>query len=89
MDPTILAGAVGALGGATRATIGLGKSLAVKKHVNWQYYFLTVIMAALIGAACGIIFNFDARLSLLAGYAGTDLLEGVYKSFKVQKFILR
>ena len=25
------------------------------------------------------------RLSLLAGYAGTDILEGIYKSFAVQK----
>jgi hypothetical protein len=31
------------------------------------------------------IFNFDYRLSLLAGYAGTDILEGIYKSFEVSK----
>jgi hypothetical protein len=33
----------------------------------------------------GVVFNFDPRLSLLSGYAGTDILEGIYKSFAVQK----
>ena len=36
----------------------------------------------------GIIFDFDPRLSLLAGYAGTDIIEGIYKSFSVQKVYL-
>jgi len=36
-----------------------------------------------------VIFDFDYRLSLLAGYAGTDILEGVYKSFKVSKVYVR
>jgi hypothetical protein len=43
------------------------------------------MIAAIIGIFVGIVFNFDYRLSLLAGYAGTDILEGVYKSFQVQK----
>ena len=51
----------------------------------WGYYFITVVIAAIIGIFVGIIFNFDYRLSLLAGYAGTDILEGIYKSFAVQK----
>jgi hypothetical protein len=28
-------------------------------------------------------------LSLLAGYAGTDIIEGIYKSFAVQKIYLK
>jgi hypothetical protein len=36
-----------------------------------------------------LIFNFDYRLALLAGYAGTDILEGIYKSFKVDKVYVR
>ena len=39
----------------------------------------------MIGTFTGLIFNFDPRLSLLAGYAGTDILEGIYKSFAVSK----
>ncbi len=89
MDPTLLAGIVGAIGGAARATIGLCKSIATKKRIIWSYYFLTILTAAIIGSACGIIFNFDTRLALLAGYSGTDLLEGVYKAFGVQKVLVR
>jgi hypothetical protein len=51
----------------------------------WGYYMITVLIAIVIGIFTGIIFSFDARLSLLAGYAGTDILEGIYKSFSVQK----
>ena len=51
----------------------------------WRYYAVTVLVAIVIGFFTGIIFNFDYRLSLLAGYAGTDILEGIYKSFAVQK----
>jgi hypothetical protein len=43
------------------------------------------LVAVVIGIFVGIIFNFDVRVSLLAGYAGTDILEGIYKSFAVQK----
>ncbi len=43
----------------------------------------------IIGIFIGIIFDFDPRLSLLAGYAGTDILEGIYKSFKVQKVYVK
>ena len=46
---------------------------------------ITVFIAGIIGIFTGIVFNFDYRLSLLAGYAGTDILEGIYKSFQVQK----
>ena len=44
-----------------------------------------VVVAVVIGCFVGLIFNFDYRLSLLAGYAGTDIIEGIYKSFAVQK----
>jgi len=39
-------------------------------------------------AFTGLVFNYDPRLSLLAGYAGTDILEGVYKSFKTEKVMV-
>ena len=42
----------------------------------------------IIGVFTGIVFNFDSRLSLLAGYAGTDILEGIYKSFKTEKVMV-
>ncbi len=85
MDPTFYAGMLGGIGGLTRGVVGLLKALSLRRRILWGYYCITVLVALIIGIFVGIIFNFDTRLSLLAGYAGTDILEGIYKSFKVQK----
>jgi len=76
---------LGGVGGLTRGFIGLLKALSLRRKILWSYYAITVIVALVIGIFTGIIFNFDYRLALLAGYAGTDILEGIYKSFKVDK----
>ena len=85
MDAIILAGLLGGVGGLTRGFVGLMKALSLRRKILWSYYTITVVVAAVIGVFIGIIFSFDYRLSLLAGYAGTDILEGIYKSFAVQK----
>lgn len=59
--------------------------MSLRRKILWNYYAITVVIALIIGIFTGIIFDFDYRLSLLAGYAGTDILEGIYKSFKVEK----
>ena len=85
MDGIILSGILGCIGGLTRGVVGLLKALSLRRRIIWTYYFITVLIAMIIGIFVGIVFNFDPRLSLLAGYAGTDILEGIYKSFAVQK----
>src|SRR3990167_4604905 len=81
----ILPAVLGGVGGLTRGFVGLMKALSLRRKILWNYYALTVVIALIIGIFVGIIFSFDPRLSLLAGYAGTDILEGIYKSFAVQK----
>lgn len=88
MDPTVTAALFGALGGAARAIIGLCKALAQKRRLIWSYWLLTVITGTIIGATTGSILSFDLRFATLAGYAGSDLLEGIYKTFKTQKIII-
>lgn len=85
MDGIVLAGFLGGIGGLTRGVVGLLKALSMRRRILWFYYFVTVVVAVIIGVFVGIVFNFDIRLSLLSGYAGTDILEGIYKSFAVQK----
>jgi len=85
VNPFVLAGSLGAIGGLTRGVVGLLKALSLKRSIIWSYWLITLATSVIIGIFTGIIFDFDPRLSLLAGYAGTDVLEGVYKSFKVQK----
>ena len=85
MEGMLLAAILGGVGGMTRGVVGLLKALSMKRRILWGYYLITVLVAIVIGVFVGIIFDFDPRLSLLAGYAGTDILEGIYKSFAVQK----
>ena len=89
MEPIVLAGLLGGVGGLTRGFVGLLKALSLRRRILWPYYAITVVIAVVIGIFVGIIFDFDPRLSLLAGYAGTDILEGIYKSFKVQKVYVK
>ena len=81
----LLPATLGGIGGLTRGLVGLLKALSLRRKILWGYYSITVFVALIIGIFTGIIFNFDYRLSLLAGYAGTDILEGIYKSFAVKK----
>jgi hypothetical protein len=89
MEPTLVAALLGGLGGLTRGLVGLLKALSLRRNILWGYYGITVLVAVIIGIFVGVIFNFDPRLSLLAGYAGTDILEGIYKSFAVKKVYTR
>lgn len=85
MTEILLPAILGGVGGLTRGFVGLMKALSLRRKILWGYYAITVVIALVIGIFTGIIFSFDYRLSLLAGYAGTDILEGIYKSFAVQK----
>ncbi len=89
MDGLILSAVLGGVGGLTRGVVGLLKAMSLKRRILWNYYLITVAIAVIIGIFVGVVFDFDPRLSLLAGYAGTDILEGIYKSFNVQKVYVR
>ena len=89
VEGVVFAGLLGGIGGLTRGVVGLLKALSLRRRILWAYYAITVMIAVIIGIFVGIIFDFDPRLSLLAGYAGTDILEGIYKSFKVQKVYVK
>ncbi|MEK6885606.1 MAG: hypothetical protein AABX17_01415 [Nanoarchaeota archaeon] len=85
METLLLSAVLGGIGGLTRGLVGLMKALSLRRKILWGYYCITVFIAVVLGIFTGIIFSFDYRLSLLAGYAGTDILEGIYKSFAVSK----
>jgi hypothetical protein len=85
MNAIVLAGLLGGIGGLTRGVVGLLKALSLRRRILWGYYLITVVISVIVGVFIGIIFSFDTRVSLLAGYAGTDIIEGIYKSFAVQK----
>ena len=72
----------GLLGGLIRALVGVTKSSTFtpeKFKFQWQYFGFSLLVSAIVGIMSGIIADGDWRVSLLAGYAGTDFLEGLYR----------
>lgn len=71
---------LGFLGGLLRSLVGLSKSKWVsRKKIKSGYFWLTIAVSALVGMAAGILASPDFKLAFLAGYAGTDFLEGLYR----------
>ena len=69
----------GLLGGLARALVGSMKSLRSKNKFRWKYFIFTVIESGIIGLVAGFIYTNDPKVAVAIGYAGTDILEGLYK----------
>ncbi len=82
-NPTVVFGLVGGLGGLLRAAVGARKAYLQKRKFVLKYFLATVIGAVIIGAILGSVIGINKAVALLAGYAGTDFLEGMAKSFKL------
>ena len=50
-----------------------------EESINYQWFFLNISVAAVIGLLAATMMGGDFRIALLAGYAGSDLLEGLFK----------
>lgn len=46
---------------------------------RWKYLGFSLGVAALVGIMAGLIVDGDWRMSLFAGYTGTDFLESLYR----------
>ena len=82
-NPTIVFGVIGGLGGLLRAVVGVRKAMLQKRKFVLNYFLTTVIGAVVIGAILGSVIGMNKAVALFAGYAGTDLLEGLAKSFRI------
>ena len=71
---------VGALGGFGRALYGLMKAVNRGEKISTGYFLLTTLTAGIIGGILGSVFTIEYKLAALAGYAGTDVLENVFKA---------
>ena len=83
MIALIITVAAGFAGGLLRATIGVLKQQVKanrrKKIFSPYYFFATFLLAGLLGVIAGLFIADDPRFALLAGYAGTDFIEGLYR----------
>jgi len=82
-NSTLLFGILGGLGGLLRAAVGVRKAMLQKRKFVLNYFLMTVIGAVVIGVILGSVIGMNKAVALFAGYAGTDLLEGLAKSFRI------
>lgn len=76
----------GLLGGTARAMIGIAKAMKQKKFIfNHPRFWFTLVSSAIIGMVVGLLMAPDYKMALLAGYAGTDVLDAMVKA-RVKKW---
>ena len=80
----------GLAGGLVRGLVGILKQTQNPDEfkIHWKYFGFSMLVSAIVGLMSGIIIDNDWRMSLLAGYAGTDFLEGLYRLKFAQFFKL-
>jgi hypothetical protein len=72
----------GLLGGLVRGLVGVAKYFEKNKanqKLSVRYFALSIGIAALVGGVAGALAGGDWRFAVIAGYAGTDFIEGLYK----------
>lgn len=82
MDQILIQALAGASGGLIRGLVGITKAKEFNPTTfkfEWRMFGFTILVSMLTGLMSGLIMNVDWRMSLLAGYAGSDLLESLYK----------
>jgi len=81
--------AVGVLGGLVRSLYGLFKAVARGERINKLYFLATLVVSGLIGGLIASVFSIDIKIAALAGYAGTDLLEAIFKAALPASIVLK
>ena len=75
--------AAGFLGGIIRGLVGISKKIrsspSKKKKLRKDYLAVTLLSAGGLGLMVGVFIADDIRFALLAGYAGADFIENLYK----------
>lgn len=73
----------GFLGGLIRGLLGVAKEIRSsptrKKVLRSEYIAITLLASGGLGLLVGVFIAEDVRFALLAGYAGTDFLESLFK----------
>jgi len=73
----------GFLGGIIRALVGLSKYItatpAKKRKIRTDWLIVSLLTSGGLGLLAGVFIADDVRFALLAGYAGTDFIENIFK----------
>jgi len=74
----------GFLGGIVRGLVGFvknktNKTIEKADHFKASYFVVTILISGIVGGAAGVLADTEWQVSFLAGYAGTDFIENLYK----------
>ena len=73
----------GFLGGVIRALVGLSKYItktpSKKRKFRKDWLVVSLLSSGGLGLIVGVFIADDVRFALLAGYAGTDFIESLFK----------
>lgn len=71
----------GFLGGLIRGLMGISKQVRAtgKTVVRRDYVLVTLLASGGLGLMVGVFISDDVKFALLAGYAGTDFIESLFK----------
>ena len=78
---------LGVLGGVVRSLVGILKYMERNRSaqkLRMGYLCFSLFVSALIGGLAGALCKGDWRLAAIAGYAGSDFIESLYKIKKSQ-----
>jgi hypothetical protein len=73
----------GFLGGVIRGLVGITKYVngtpAKKRNVRKEWIVLSLLSSGGMGLLAGVFIADDIKFALVAGYAGTDFIESLFK----------
>lgn len=75
----LLSAIFGFIGGVARASFGVLKARKRKEKFRFKYFLITILASGAIGMFAGLLYDKSYKISLVAGYAGTDIIESLYK----------
>ncbi len=79
----LLVFAAGFLGGLIRGLVGITKYVnatpSKKRKVRREWIVLSLLSSGGMGLLAGVFIADDIRFALVAGYAGTDFIESLFK----------
>ena len=76
----------GFVGGLVRGLVGISKTLVKHKKIRFGRFIFSLVVAVVSGAVASAVIGGSWAVSVIAGYAGADLLEGLYKIVITSKF---
>ena len=79
----------GFTGGIIRGLVGFVKNKTIEKanHFKPEYFLISIAISGIVGVVAGILADTEWQVSFLAGYAGTDFIENLYKIKISRRFL--